>query len=145
VSEQDFFFDEEPESTKPAQPAAKTPSVKPAASSSAKSTSPKVAAPAAASVSPAGSDQSTTMAVAALVGVVGLLLGAILGFLLGNTVAKSTIAAPKSSATPSQTQTTGSGSSGQAGPLPSGVTTLPAGHPPVNVPTTNTADATPAK
>lgn len=138
MSDQDFFFDEEPEGKKTAKPAAKAPSAKP----SARTTSPKAAAPAAPSVSAASSDQSATMAIAALVGVAALLLGAILGFLLGNTVGKSTVAAPKSTAIP--TQTTGSTSSGQAGPLPAGVTTLPPGHPAVTVPT-NTADATTTK
>jgi ABC-type antimicrobial peptide transport system permease subunit len=85
------------------------------------------------------------MAVAALVGVAGLLLGAILGFLLGNTVGKASTAAPKASTTQTQTSTSGSGSSAQPGPLPAGVTTMPPGHPPVSVPTTNAADTTTTK
>jgi hypothetical protein len=160
VNDQDFFFDEEPESKKPAQSAAKSSSAKPApsaaksssakpaSSGAARSSAPNSAKPAVsapATVASGLADQSTTMAVAALVGVGGLLLGAILGFLLGNTVGKASTAAPKATATPAQTSTSGSGSSAQPGPLPAGVTTLPPGHLPVSVPATNSAAATPTK
>jgi hypothetical protein len=140
VSDQDLFFDEEPSDKKPTLPAPKATSKagaqkavtpKSGAAPAAKS-APSKAAPAAPVVASGGSDSSTMMAVAVLIGVVGLLLGAILGFLLGSAVAKSA-SAPKSSGAQSQTLDTGSGSTGVAAPLSSGAT-LPPGHPAINAP-----------
>ena len=125
VSEQDFFFDEEPEAKKPAGK-----DTKPKASSAAAAPEPVT--------SSSFADQSTTWAVASLVGVVGLLLGAILGFLLGNSVAKTAVPAA-----PAITAPTGSPSA-----APSTLTSdqvnqgLPAGHPDISKPATGSTDAT---
>ena len=155
MSDQDLFFDEEPSDKKPTLPAPKaTPKASTPKASTPKAATPKAstprgatpnadaslaaksapskAVPAAPVVASGGSDSSTMMAVAVLIGVVGLLLGAILGFLLGSTVAKSA-SAPKPSGAQSQTVDTGSGSTGVAAPLSSGAT-LPPGHPAVNTP-----------
>ena len=150
MSDQDLFFDEEPSDKKPTLPAPKaTPKASTPKASTPKAATPKAATPnadaslaaksapskavpAAPVVASGGSDSSTMMAVAVLIGVVGLLLGAILGFLLGSTVAKSA-SAPKPSGAQSQTVDTGSGSTGVAAPLSSGAT-LPPGHPAVNTP-----------
>jgi hypothetical protein len=130
VSEQDFFFDDEPEAKGPSAkaPAAKAPSAR----------SPKapVASPAKVSAA-APDDQSTTWAIAALIGVIGLLLGAILGFVLGTTLAgkSATVAATPAPAVATQVApqlTTQQINAGQ----------LPAGHP--AIPTTSVA-TTPTK
>jgi len=75
-------------------------------------------------------------AVAALVGVIGLLLGAILGFLLGSTLAGN---AASSAATPSVTApVTGGTSAPTLTQDQLTTTTLPAGHPAVNASGTGT-------
>lgn len=132
MSDQDFFFDEEPEPKKPAGKESK-PASKPAAPAS---------APAAPAPSSSGSDQSTTWAIASLLAVVGLLLGAILGFLLGNTLAKNATTAPVAN-TPAATAP--SASSGGASALTSEQVQsgLPAGHPAISTPTTGSAVTTP--
>jgi hypothetical protein len=144
VSDQDFFFEDEPQAPKPSGKGSKAP-----ASSAPTPRTPK--APAAAASTPvtraadplAIADQSTTWAVASLVGVCGLLLGLILGFMLGTTLAKnaSTAALP----TPAVTATTpstvsGGGSELTTAQLASGE--LPAGHPAINIPATSSATAT---
>ena len=136
MSEQDFFFDEEPGpkaaaakgAKTPAATSAKTPAKTPA-TSSAKS-APK-ASPAVETTPSAGSfDQSTLYAIAALVGVIGLLLGATLGFLLGTTMASNSASSPS-------TSTAAPAASGSSAPALTQdqltTTTLPAGHPQVNV------------
>jgi len=67
-------------------------------------------------------------AVAALVGVIGLLLGAILGFLLGSTLAGN---AASSTATPSVSAPAAGGNAPVLTPEQLTTTTLPAGHPAV--------------
>jgi hypothetical protein len=144
VSDQDFFFDEEPESKgpgnkggrTPAAPSAKTPS-KSSAGSTARSTQPaprsgsrqpsRSTTPPPAAPSPAQGE--TTWAIAALLAVAALLLGAICGFLLGNTLAGSSGSAPVANTTTPAASTT----------QPSVLTTaqiqsgqLPAGHPSIN-------------
>lgn len=132
MSEQDFFFDEEPEPKAPAAKGAKAPANTPAktaakapAKSAPKDSSSVETIPAAGTF-----DQSTLYAIAALVGVIGLLLGATLGFLLGTTMASGT--APSSS-----TSTTAPAAGGSAAPALTQdqltTTTLPAGHPKVDV------------
>lgn len=114
MSDQDFFFDEEDEA---AAPAAKDPS--PAA---AKRSQPAPAKRAAqpATASPAFFEQSVSMMVAALMTVIGLLVGVIIGFVIapdgGGTVAPTTgSSVPAPQLSPEQLE------SGE----------LPAGHPPV--------------
>jgi xanthosine utilization system XapX-like protein len=131
VSEQDFFFDEEPEVK---APAAKAPA-KPAAKAPARSSSAPTPAPYAPRV-----DQSSSYAVAALVGVIGLLLGAILGFLLGTVLAGNAASSASSSAAPAPV------TSGQGAPTLTqeqlNTTALPPGHPAVS--STGAAETTPA-
>jgi hypothetical protein len=138
VSEQDFFFDEEPDAK---TPAAKGPASKAAAPKASKQTPSDSGKPASKAVpvveaSPSEADQSTTWAVASLLGVVGLLLGAILGFLLGNSLPGTT-----TSTTPAPAAVTAPGAA------PSTLTSeqinsgeLPAGHPPIDA--SGTAGAT---
>jgi len=145
--DQDFFFEDEPQAPKPsgkgsksAAPAASKPKAPAAKTASAK------AAPATATPvtdldeSASFADQSTTWAVASLVGVCGLLLGLILGFMLGTTLAKNA-AATAAVATPAVTATTpsavsGGGSTLTTAQLQSGQ--LPAGHPAISTPATTT-------
>ncbi len=149
MSDQDFFFDEVPENKKPTKPASKDVAstsaapAKRASSAAPKAAAPKTVAPVETAEEVRGLD-STALAIAALVGVVGLLLGAILGFLLGGAIAKSSAAAPKST-TQTQTPAATGSTSGVAGPLSSDQTTLPPGHPVVSTPTTGSAVATPTK
>jgi len=140
VSEQDFFFDEEPEGTKPATKSAASKATPTKGSGPASAGSGKSASKAAPVVEAPSSvaDQSTTWAVASLLGVVGLLLGAILGFLLGNSLSATTT----STTTPSAPVT-----APQSGTAPSTLTSeqlnsgeLPAGHPPIDA--SGTAGAT---
>ena len=126
MSEQDFFFDEEPDAKAPKAP--KAPVTPPKSS---------VTAPEAVAAS---TDQSTTWAVAALIGVIGLLLGAILGFVLGDALAgttstdtAATAPAPITGTQPAPELTTEQISAGE----------LPAGHPAVN--TSGAAETTPAQ
>jgi hypothetical protein len=121
VSDQDFFFDEEPDTKGSTGKGSKGAATAPAKRPSAPAT--KAAAPAQA----IADDQSTTWAVAALLGVVGLLLGAILGFLLGTTLAGSRVSSAP--ATTAVTAVTGAqqqsapqltNSQVQAGQLPAG-------------------------
>jgi hypothetical protein len=136
VSDQDFFFDEEPEAKAPETKGSKSPAPG-AAKPPRKTTQPE--APKTESAPPAGPvDQSTTWAVAALLGVAGLLLGAILGFLLGSTLSGSSSTTPTSLAptTPSTQQaapqlTTEQIQAGQ----------LPAGHPKIGSTSTPTTTA----
>jgi hypothetical protein len=139
VSEQDFFFDEEPEPKAPATKGAKAPATQGAR--------PATKAPAKASSGPVttrsehGADLSSLYATGALIGVVGLLLGAILGFLLGSALAGNNSA-------------TNAGGTGVPAPTLSGQTAptltqeqlnatgLPAGHPAIG--TSGTAVTTPA-
>lgn len=128
MSEQDFFFDEEPEAKTPAAKGSK-------ATASAPSKSPAVESAPVTSVA----DGSTTWAVAALIGVIGLLFGAILGFLLGNalsgntaTAADAAAPAPITGTQPAPQLTTEQIAAGQ----------LPAGHPAVNASGTSDTSAT---
>lgn len=127
MSEQDFFFEEEPDAKGSSAKGSKAPVTTSSKSSSA-------AAPA-----PAPSDQSTTWAVAALIGVMGLLLGAILGFVLGTTLARSNTAttavtpAPITGTQPAPELTTEQIAAGE----------LPAGHPAVNA--SGTSETSPTK
>jgi len=128
VSDQDNFFDEEPVAKQPEPKASKSVAVN------------EPAAPAA-SVTSSTDDQSTTWAVAMLIGVIGLLLGAILGFLLGTSLAKS---ATVPAATPTTTSPAGTVPSADPGELTTDQVEsgLPAGHPPVSVPTSESVDTT---
>jgi len=130
VSEQDFFFDEEPDTKAPATKGAKAPVKAPVKSS------PKASSSAAATPAPAGIpvDPSNFYAVLALVGVIGLLLGAILGFLLGSNLAGN---AASSSAAPVTAPVAGGTSAPTLTQDQLATTTLPAGHP--AIPTSGTA------
>ena len=144
MSEQDFFFDDEPQTPNPATkppkaPKAATSTVKSAASKPAPSKSAASKKTAAVADEPAESfvDQPTTWAIATLVGVCGLLLGLILGFLLGTTLARN--AAVATTATPVVTApaaVSGGGSTLTSAQISAGQ--LPAGHPAITVPTTAT-------
>lgn len=134
MSEQDFFFDEEPEAK---APAAKTPKA------------PKASAPAPSKSSPAEpvveasvADGTTTWAVAALIGVIGLLLGAILGFVLGNTLAGAS-ASSGTSTTGAPTPITGTQPAPQLTTEQISAGQLPAGHPAIN--TSGAAETSAAK
>ncbi|HEY5505895.1 MAG TPA: hypothetical protein VIK83_00220 [Coriobacteriia bacterium] len=145
MSDQDFFFEDEPQAPKPSGKGSKSA----AAPAAPKPRAPK--APAATASTPvtgasdplAFADQSTTWAVASLVCVCGLLLGLILGFALGTTLAKN--AATAALPTPAVTATTPSTVSGGASTLTTAQLAsgeLPAGHPVVNIPATGSATAT---
>jgi hypothetical protein len=139
VSDQDFFFEEEPAAPKRTGKGAKST----AAPSSAKAGA-STAVPPAPKPGPSAplliADQSTTWAIASLLAVAALLLGAILGFLLGTGLAKSRVAvpaasvpaasAPAASATPAQLTS----EQVRAG--------LPAGHPAISVPASGSAVTT---
>lgn len=142
MSDQDFFFDEEEETVAPAKQSAK-PSTKSSAtkSSSAKSapaarkSAPVEAAPAAG----AGFfEQSVSMSVAALMTVIGLLVGVIIGF----------VVAPDGGTSVSTTGTGAAAPQLSSDQLQSG--DLPAGHPDISgmggsaVPT-ETPEAAPAE
>lgn len=131
MSEQDFFFEEEPD--------AKSSSTKGSKAPKAPVTTPSKSSAAAPTPVSASSDDSTTWSVAALIGVVGLLLGAILGFVLGMTVvgnsasSTSLTPAPITGTQPAPQLTTEQISAGE----------LPAGHPSVSP--SGSGDTTPAK
>lgn len=128
MSDQDFFFEEEPEGTKPADKSSKA------------AKQPVTDAPAT-SVTSSGDDQSTTWAIAMLIGIIGLLLGAILGFLLGTSLAKS--AAPAAT-TPAATAPAANVPATNGGQLTTEQIQggLPAGHPQVSIPTSESAETT---
>lgn len=149
MSEQDFFFDEEPE-VAPEPPKAKAPraaksdapvSEKPApraAKTTAKPVTKVTAKPVIDEYEPEalGDPQSTTWTVAILLALVALLLGAILGFFLGSALGKP--AASGSTAAPvTQTPATGAPSALTSEQVNAG---LPAGHPPIN--TSSTVETT---
>lgn len=129
MSEQDFFFDEEPDAKAPASkgsgPASKGSKPAPAATATAGSKAAPVV-----EAAPSVADQSTTWAVASLLGVIGLLLGAILGYMLGTSVAGTTSITTPPAAAPAALD--GSGTA------PSTLTSdqinapLPPGHPPID-------------
>ena len=128
MSDQDFFFDEE--ETTPAEAA--KPSSKsagktaPARSSAPKSTPARTPGPAAQSAPAATGEKQVSLTVAALMTVVGVLLGVIIGFLLPG---GGTTATP-STGTPAAVSGTGSTAPQLSEEqLTSGE--LPAGHPPV--------------
>ena len=130
MSDQDFFFDEEPKDTKPSGKGSK-----PAAP--AKSAS----APAAMTgTSSSIADQSTTWAIASLMAVAGLLLGAILGFLLGTTMARNTVATPTASTPAATAPNSTQPSALTSEQIQSG---LPAGHPAISNPASGSANTTP--
>lgn len=133
MSDQDFFFEEEPEN--------KDRSSKASTKAATPKTSPKAASTAVAESAVQDIDDDapllerpTTWAVAILIGVIGLLIGAIGGFLLGSNsgaalpAASST--APAASTAPAPELSNDQIESGE----------LPAGHPPIS--TTGTPDAT---
>jgi hypothetical protein len=137
VSEQDFFFDEDPEPDKTpgksSKPAAPAPSAKLAA---------KSAAPAQSAAPASFADGSTTWAVASLLAVAGVLLGAILGFLLGTGMAKSASVSTPGTGVPAAVApaTSGQPSTLTSEQVQSG---LPAGHPDISTPTSGSANTTP--
>jgi hypothetical protein len=103
VSDKDFFFDEEPDEPAPDKAASKS-GARPVTKAGSASASP---------TSVTSSDETpllernTTVMIAVLVGVVGLLLGIIVGYLLGgSTTAK---VAPAARATTSQTGASATG------------------------------------
>jgi hypothetical protein len=126
VSDQDFFFDEEPTKPAPDAPASKSggaksgaakPAAKPASSSK---TEPAAAVP--------FLEQSTVMSVAILIGVVGLLVGLIGGYLLG-TAQTQPAAAPASGAVGTVPDATGQGGAPVLTQEQINAGQVPAGHP----------------
>lgn len=139
VSDQDFFFDEE-EQPKAAPKAPKGASTK-ASPAPAKGRATTRSAPAravtAAEQAPSMFDQNVTLTVAALMTVIGLLLGLIVGFMWGGAMDQPSTGASTS------TSTQAPATSGQPAPLtPEQINAgLPAGH----VPVTGATTATPTK
>jgi hypothetical protein len=136
VSDEDSFFDEEPAPNpgKQQKPAAKTTAPRPAqkaapAARAAAAPRTRDAAP------PQFFDQTTTYAVAALIGVIGLLLGVLIGYLLLGT---PTAAAPTSD-TPAATVPAATQSGGQLTTQQVNAGQLPPGHPKISIPATTTA------
>lgn len=134
MSDQDSFFDEEPEPKGPGKssggtkPSAKTPargSGQPAPRSGSRPASRSTTPP---PVEPAGTQGETTWAIAALLAVVALLLGAICGFLLGTTLAGSGTTAAPATTTPAASTSQPSVLTTQQ--IQSGQ--LPPGHPTIN-------------
>lgn len=139
MSDQDFFFDEEPAKKDD----------KPAKSAAGKSTAKSGGAPAkpapakAAPVATPFFEQNVSMAVAGMLGVIGILVGVIIGFLLGGIGAPATDTVLSNS--PASTST-GVGAGGQTAPaltpeqMQQGTGgNLPAGHPKISgTPTTGT-------
>jgi hypothetical protein len=146
VSDQDFFFDEDE-----AKPAAKTtpkPATKSAStdkSASAAKSAPAAKPDAAVAASDAGTpifDQSVTMAIAALLMVIALLVGIIIGFFLGGAMtpapaATATDVAPITATDPGTGATPGQLTQEQ---INAG---MPAGHVPVDAAGTATATTAP--
>jgi hypothetical protein len=126
VSDQDFFFDEEDD----AKPAAKSGS-KAAAGSKAPTGAKGARAPQPAATSGGGFfAQSVSMAVTSLVAVIALLVGLIVGILIPSGGATPQTASPAATVAPTLSEDQ----------LNSGE--LPAGHPPVSDPTTESAATT---
>jgi len=126
VSDQDFFFDEEPTKPAPGTPASKPgatksggakPGAKPATSSE---TETAVAVP--------FLEQSTVMSVAILIGVVGLLVGLIGGYLLG-TAQTQPAAVSATGAVGTVTGSTGQGGAPLLTEEQINAGQVPAGHP----------------
>jgi len=129
VSEQDFFFDEEPESKTPA-PKTAPKSARPAGA--AKATPVVEAAP--------SSSSETTWAVASLLGVIGLLHGCLLRLLVSHSPAPAAAAVPAPTTPAATSPSSGTPSTLTSEQINSGQ--LPAGHPPINASgTANTAPA----
>ena len=140
MSEQDFFFDEEPESKAPAAKSAKAPAKTP--SKAAAKTPATASTDASATVDskttadPAALSTDTLYSIGALIGVLGILLGAILGFLLGNALAPGSSASTSTLPAP----TVGSQSAPTLTEEQLTTSTLPPGHPSVGT----SAPVTPA-
>ena len=133
MSEQDFFFDEEPDD--------KASSAKGTSAKGSRTPAPAKAAAATPVAAVAVAEDSTTWAVAALIGVIGLLLGAILGFVLGTTLAGNSTAT-----TAASVNAPAPVAGAQASPLTTeqiSAGQLPAGHPAVN--TSGAVDTSPTK
>ena len=141
MSDDDFFFDEEPSpkpskgQRSPKQPAS---TEKPAPRGGAAASKQAVPAPrrapasrpaqtqrpaAAVAAPPQFFDRTTSYAIATLIGVIGLLLGILVGYWLGTAPVQQSATPPASSST-----TSSGGSAVQ----------LPAGHPAVTIPQTTT-------
>lgn len=146
MSDQDFFFDEDEQVSKPttkssAKPAGKSPSksaAKPSPSAPAKgnqSRAPKGASAAQPATSSTGTffEQQVSVSVAALLVVVGLLIGVIIGVLVAPGQTESSI---------STTSPTGSATAPEltSDQLQSGE--LPAGHPDISGTATGSAETT---
>lgn len=132
MSDQDFFFDEEEETPKPAVKASSKGVSKGAvkASGSEQKSAPKPAArPAAKAASPSIMEQNVSMTVAALMTVIGLLVGVIIGFVL----APDSVGAGSSTTEQTSEQAAPTLSEDQ---LNSGQ--LPAGHPDISGAATST-------
>lgn len=119
MSEQDNFFDEEPDAPSPAPKGSKSPATAPSKS--------PAEAPAPAVYDDAPAEGSTTWAIASLIGVIGLLLGAILGFVLGSTLSAAAVSTDTTAPAP----ITGTQSAPQLTTDQISAGELPAGHPSV--------------
>lgn len=136
MSEQDFFFDEEPE-TAAEQPKPKNTRAKTDDAAPVKRTAPKAAKQSEPEpVAVPYESQMTTWSVAILLALVGLLLGAILGFFLGSALGKPATTTGTSTAPIGQTAPTDGTPSTLTSEQISGG--LPAGHPDISNTSTET-------
>ncbi|MDO8963766.1 MAG: hypothetical protein Q7W30_04655 [Coriobacteriia bacterium] len=135
MSDQDFFFDEEPAKAEKAAPKSTT---KAATSKPVAKTTAAKAAPVAPAEPASMLDQNVSMGVAGMLAVVGILVGVIIGFLMGGAMGAQQAAVPPAT-TPAASTPMGSGSAAPAGSNPAPLTQeqmqqgangqLPSGHP----------------
>jgi len=112
VSDQDFFFDEDEQTTKTAPKSA------PAKKGSSGGSS---------STPPSGTEQAVSITVTALVAVVAALLGVIIGLFIGRSMAAPAVVAPAATGTPQQQQ-----AAPQLSPEQLEGGELPQGHPDIS-------------
>ncbi len=131
MSDQDFFFDEDDETreggSKDAEGAAKDRSSRKPAD---KPSRPKAEARRPEPASGSFFEQSTTMAIASLIGIIGLLLGVIVGFVMSGMLGAAAVPAPVAGQmTPVPGNSSGSPGALSNEQLQQG---LPAGHVPIS-------------
>jgi hypothetical protein len=143
VSDQDFFFDEEPaKKEKAADKPAKSGATKSTAKSAPLQSAPSKSAPA--PVATPFFEQNVSMTVAGMLGVIGILVGVILGFLMGGMGGAANLPTDVSVTAPAATGSAPGKTAPALTPeqLQQGTTgTLPAGHPKIGgtgAPTTGT-------
>lgn len=145
VSDQDFFFDEEPAKKEKAadKPAKSGTSKSPTKSMPAKSV-PAKSAPSKSAPAPVATpffEQNVSMAVAGMLGVIGILIGVIVGFLLGGMGSAAILPTDTTLTAPAASTGTGTGTAPELTPQQQGGG-LPAGHPSIGGTSSGTASAT---